>query len=266
MSWFKLTFLAAAVSAMAFAQAPVVAVGGVLDGASFTKGQAVAPGSVVSIFGGALANALQSGDTIPLSSVIGGVSVKFNDIPAGLYFVSSGQINAQIPWNVLGGGATSGTVNVVVTTPNGTSAPQAVQIAPYTAGIYTANPGGTGYAIAINTDGSLAAPAGTFAGVASHPAKVGDTIIVYANGLGAVDPPDTNGAASLDALRNTVTTPVVTIGGQKATVSFSGLTPQFPAINQLNVIVPNVPASNSVPMQIQIGNVKTPTGPIIAVQ
>src|ERR1035441_612808 len=69
-----------------------------------------------------------------------------------------------------------------VATVNGTPLPK------LTATIGAAEPGifsvgyGTGQAIAINSDGSLAAPAG----VATRPAKPGETIIILATGLGAV--------------------------------------------------------------------------------
>ena len=59
------------------AQVPTVADGGVLNGASFAKGQAVTPGSLISIFGSNLASHIAQADTIPLSNTLGGVSVQF---------------------------------------------------------------------------------------------------------------------------------------------------------------------------------------------
>ena len=117
-----------------------------------------------------------------------------------------------------------------------------------------------------NADGSLAAPAGAIPGIATHPAKVGDTLIVYANGLGAVSPAVANGAASLDALRSTNATPVVLIGGRQAVLAFSGLTPQFPGINQINLVVPQVSAGASIPLQIQMGGITSTDQVVIAIQ
>jgi uncharacterized protein (TIGR03437 family) len=259
----KLAILLSAVCGSVFAQVPQIDVGGVLDGATFTKGQAVAPGSLVSIFGSGFASALQSGDTVPLSTVLNGTSVSFNGILAGLDFVSSGQINAQVPWNALPSGA-SGTVTVMVTGPSGASAPMSVQIAPYSPGIYSIPPG-AGYAVAINADGSIAAPAGAIPGFPTHPAQVGDALVVYANGLGPVNIADPNGAASLDTTRTTVTMPVVLIGGKSAQVLFSGLTPQFPGVNQLNVVVPQVSIGNSVSIQVQEGGITSSPQVVIAV-
>jgi len=263
MSKAKLAIVIGAISGSVFAQAPQVAAGGVIDAATFTKGQAVAPGSLVSIFGTGLSSALAAGDTVPLSTSLNGTSVTFNGILAGLDFVSGGQINAQLPWNVLPAG-TSGTVNVVVTTPNGSSTAMTVPVAPASPGIFSIPPG-AGYAIAINADGSIAAPAGAIPGFPTHPAKVADALVVLANGLGPVDTPIANGAASLDATRHTVNTPVVLIGGKSSQVLFSGLTPQFPGVNQLNVVVPTVAIGNSVSIQVQQGAVTSSPQVLIAV-
>jgi uncharacterized protein (TIGR03437 family) len=255
---------------LATAQQPTVFTGGVINNASFAKGQPVAPGSEVAIFGTGLAQSLASFDTVPLSTSLAGTSVSFNGIQAPVYSVVNdlphgdggtyGQVNAQVPWNVA-----PGSVNVVVTTSKGSSAPLAVQIAAQAPGVFSFP--NSPYAIAINADGSLAAPAGVVPGVATHPAKVGDVLVVYATGLGAVSPAVANGAASLDQLRNTVAMPVVMIGGKQAVVSFSGLTPQFPGINQLNVAVPQGTASgSSVPLQIVLGGITTSATVVIAVQ
>ena len=58
----------AALACAAFAQTPVVAPGGVLNGASFDKttGAPVAPGALISIFGTDLSAASLSADSVPL--------------------------------------------------------------------------------------------------------------------------------------------------------------------------------------------------------
>jgi uncharacterized protein (TIGR03437 family) len=256
-------FLFLAIAVGTLAAQPIIATGGIVEGTSFTGGRAIAPGSVVTIFGSSLSAALQSGDTVPLSALVNDVSVTFNGVPAGLYFVSPGQINAQMPWNVLAAGSTSGSVNAVVTKSGVASAPMAVPINSFSPGIF--NIAGFGYAIAINSDGSIAAPVGAISGLATRPAKVGETIILYANGLGPVDSAIANGAASLDVLRRTTTLPTITIGGQQAQVVFSGLTPQFPGINQINLVIPSGATGNNVPIQIQTGGVTSVTGINIAV-
>src|ERR1044071_7569568 len=106
----------AALACAAFAQTPVVAPGGVLNGASFDKttGAPIAPGALVSIFGTDLAAATASADTVPLSTQLSGVTVTFNGVAAPLKDVvhnaaSGDQVNAQVPWEVLPAGTASGT-------------------------------------------------------------------------------------------------------------------------------------------------------------
>ncbi len=245
---------------------PAVFNGGVINGASYVPGQPVAPGSLVAIYGSNLSTATVPGDTVPLSMAINNTSVTFNGIQAPLLFVSGGQINAQMPWETLSANATTGTVNVVVMNGSTSSAPIAVQLQPIAPGIYSI-PTGAGYAVAVNNaDSSLAAPAGAIPGVFSHPANVGDAIILYANGLGPLDTPDADGAASGDQVRHTVTTPTLLLGGVQANVFFSGLAPQFPGVNQVNFFVPQVSAGNSIPLQLQAGGITTTDQVVMAVQ
>jgi uncharacterized protein (TIGR03437 family) len=243
---------------------PTIAAGGILNGASFQKGQAITPGSLISIFGTALASGTAQADSIPLSSSLGGVSVQFVNgaatANAPMLFVQpdnaasnvASQINLQVPWNIVPAG-TSATVNVVVTNNGVSSAPTPVTVAPFSPGIFSAN----GFAIAENVDGTFAWAAGTVPGLVTHAAKAGDVIIIYATGFGAVDTPVQDGQNSIDKLRNTVTAPIVMVGGISAQVLFSGLSPQFVGVNQLNIVVPNAAPGNHVPLQVQLGGITT---------
>jgi uncharacterized protein (TIGR03437 family) len=250
-----------AMGAAAFAQNPSVSAGGVVNAANGLG--TVAPGSLVSIFGGNLAGGLAQADSIPLATSLSNVSVTFNGIPAPLLFVSSGQINAQLPWNVLSSG-NSGTANVVVTNNKQASTAQTLQVGPFSPGIFAVG----NIAVAINSDGSLAAPANAIPGIATHPAKIGDPngLVILCTGLGAVTPAPVSGAASLDVLRTAVTTPTVLIGGQAAQVFFAGLSPQFVGVNQINLTIPaGTPTGNAVPIQISVGGITTSATITIAV-
>src|SRR5580692_299903 len=113
---FILTGVAIVCAATLSAQAPSVATGGVLDAGSFTKdaqghGTAVAPGSLVAIFGAFPGALLANADSIPYSTSLGGVSVTFNNVAAPLQnIVPTGAfpfINAQLPFEALSSGQTS---------------------------------------------------------------------------------------------------------------------------------------------------------------
>lgn len=251
----------AAAAAAAYGQTPAVSAGGVSNAANGLS--PVSPGSLVSIYGTELAAGLAQADSIPLATSLNNVSVTFNGVPAPLLFVSSGQINAQLPWNVLSSG-TVGTANVVVTRSGQASAAQSLQVGPFSPGIFAIG----SIAVAINPDGSIAAPAGAIPGIATKPAKIGDPggLVILCTGLGAVDPPGVNGAASLDALRTATTKPTVLIGGTPAQVVFAGMSPQFVGVNQINVGIPaGTPTGNAVSLQISLGSVTTSATITIAV-
>ena len=136
------------------------------------------------------------------------------------------------------------------------TAPATVALGPFSPGIFSVQ-FGVGQAIAFFADGVLAAPVNSIPGLTTRPAKVGDTVIIFATGLGAVDPPAQTGKQPATLTRAT-SPPVVLIGGVPATVAFAGLSPQFPGVNQINVVVPQgVVPGDALPLQIQVGGITT---------
>jgi uncharacterized protein (TIGR03437 family) len=260
-------------AAAVHAQSPVVAPGGVLNGASFDKtGQPVAPGSLVSIFGSNLAAATASADSIPLSTNLSSVSVAFNGVAAPLKDVVHGsgsdQINAQVPWEVLPAGTQSGTAQVVVTRNGVSSAPQSVNLGIAAPGIFTF-PGGIGQAVAYgNSDAAIAAPTNAGLPFSSHPAKINDptTLVILATGLGPVDPPvKTAGIPAAGVISRTVATPEVLVGNVLAQVVFSGMS-QFVGVYQINIVIaPGTPTGNTVPLQIRMNGITSTNQVTIAV-
>jgi uncharacterized protein (TIGR03437 family) len=248
------------------AQTPVLFDGGTVNGVTYAAGQPVAPGSIASLFGSELAASLAQADSVPLSTNLANVSVTMNGIPAPLFFISPGQINVQVPWNVLPDGVDSGLATVVVTRGQVTSNVQSVQIVPVAPAIFTTVSDGVGNAIAVNPDGTIAAPADSIPGLITRPAHAGDPIVILVTGLGAVTPVVANGANSVDQLRKTVNTPTVLIGGQPAQLLFSGLSPSFAAVNQINAVIPTGVGGPAVPLQLQIGEVTTSDQVTIAIQ
>jgi uncharacterized protein (TIGR03437 family) len=244
---------------------PAVNAGGVVNSGSYTA-QGVSPGSIVSVFGTNLAASTATASAIPLPTALSDVtSVTFNGVPAGLYFVSQNQINAQLPFDVLSAG--SGTVNILVTRSTGISAPQSVTLAPSSPGIFTTTGNGLGQAFAYdNTTGAIAAPAGTVVGsFLTVPISVssGHALIIACTGLGAVTPSIADYVAASDGtVRYTLLQPAVLIGGVPAQFVYSVLSPQFVSEYQIGVIPdPNTPTGDAVSVQIQIGGVTT-TNPV----
>jgi uncharacterized protein (TIGR03437 family) len=225
----------------------VDSVDSVVNAAWFAANQPVAPGSLVAIFGtgiGPAAGAVPSG---PSADTLAGVSVTFNGIPAPLLYVSARQINAQVPWEI------SGDADVIVTTSAGSTPPFKVASAPIAPGVFAY---ASGQALAFNPDGSMAGP--------SNPALAGETLTVFANGLGPVTPAIADGAASGDAVRMAGSTPVF-IAGVACDVTFAGLSSTLVGVNQLSVVVP-AGVHGVVPLLINAGGIVTSAGVTIAVQ
>ncbi len=255
-----LIFLTA--SGVAMAQPTV---GGVVNGASFVPGQPVAPGSLISIFGTKLAAAPAAADTIPLSTTLGGVTVKFvngsTTINAPLLYLQSNQINAVVPWDLLPGHV-SKNVDVVVTNKSGSSAQFSVKAAQFSPAIFAIGD----LAAVQNADGSLAQADGSIPGRTSHPAKIGDSIVIYATGLGPVDKPVADGAIPQSHTTvHSLHKPSVLFRGHSAVIQFSGLSPQFVGVYQLNVIVPEVTPGDKIPLQLVLGGIASPSSITVAV-
>ena len=274
----------AGVVAGTVAAQPTVNAGGVLNGASYSTTNP--PGSLIVIFGTNMASkagVLLSASSTPLSMKLQNssdtISVTINDKPAPMYYASTTQTSVQLPW-----GISDGNANIVVTRNGTASAPQQMQVAQFSPGIFTVTQNGQGMALAFNAipitvNGkpalAIAQPAGSVPGLPTVPAKVGDHMFVYCTGLGAVTPAIADGAApcalsgckTSDVQRKTTTQPKVMIGGVSAPVEFSGLAPQLVGVYQLNFKVPSgVPTGNTVPIQIQIGGASSRAGVTIAVQ
>ena len=226
----------------------------ILNAALPGNNEPVAPGSLVTIFGIGIGPSVGVSSTgAPLPNSTAGVSVTFNGIPAPLLYVSSRQINAQVPWNV------SGDARVVVTTKVSTTQFN-IATAPIAPAIFENG----GQAFAFNSDGTIACPSGSIVGVPSHPALAGDTLTVLANGLGPVAPAIADGAVSSDATRTTGPTPVF-IGGIACEVPFAGLSASAVGVSELKVVVPPG-VHGTVPLQINAGGFITPADITITIQ
>jgi uncharacterized protein (TIGR03437 family) len=146
----------------AFSQTAVIqGVGNAASGSSV-----VVPQMLVSIYGSNFASQTAFATGSPLPMQLGGASVTFNGIGAPLLYVSSRQINAQVPSGLQG----SSSANVVVQTPMGASAAFPVTVTPMgirdasplitsfgsAPGIFTQDSSGCGQAAALNihADGS----------------------------------------------------------------------------------------------------------------
>jgi uncharacterized protein (TIGR03437 family) len=99
-------------------------------------------------------------------------------------------------------------------------------------------------------------PAGAIAGVASRPAKAGDTITLYGVGFGAVTP--NIPAGQIVQASNALTQPFVLkfgVASTQAKVAYAGLAPGLVGLYQFNVIVPPSSGTGAVPLSFTLGGV-----------
>lgn len=250
------------------ADPPQVVPAGVVNAATSTAIPAV-PGSLMTILGSGLAygsGTLQSpGDvsSFYVPNRLFGLRVYGNGNRAGLLYASPNQANIQIPWELAG--QTQATMTI---TRNGVSEIVTIPVATYAPGLFAMNQRGTGQAAAIINTGEIAAPAGAFPG--SRPIHPGEYLALYGTGLGPLDrmdlgdavitPPPSYYATNGGPLRNTTTTPLVTVGGVSAMVQFSGFAPYMIGVYQVNILIPaNAPTGNAVPIVLSIGGVAANT-------
>ncbi len=242
---------------------------GVINAADGTVGQGLAPGSYASIFGDWLADFPKAFSTNSLPFSLGNVSVSFDvpddeaepdpdfgppsrlSVPGRLSFVSPGQINVQIPWELQGHSRA-----LVKVTVEGVPSTYAwfyqLPLHPYSPALFPYLDPGTGrwFAAAQHVGYELISP--------SNPATREETIVLYANGLGPTDPQPASGEPSpASPLAETVERPTATIGGLPATVEWSGMTPGSVGLYQVHVNVPRDLPSGDQPVVITIGGVSS---------
>ena len=118
------------------------------------------------------------------------------------------------------------------------------------------NLNGIQHAAALLSDlQTFALPTGAIAGVASRPAKPGDTLVLYGIGFGAVSGGLTAGTV-VSQSNSLLLSFEIDIAGVQAQVSYSGLAPGFTGLYQFNFTVPQVPDSNSAALTFKLNGVE----------
>jgi uncharacterized protein (TIGR03437 family) len=239
------------------AQQPVLYHRGTINAASLAPfglpNAPIARGSIFTVFGENLGPATgQQVSTFPIAATLGGVSLSVTQngvtTPAYPIYVSVNQINAVMPSSAVAGPATlrlsyQGAKSNAITIVIGNSAP----------GIFALSSGGFGPGIVQNYP---SAGGGPFLNSLAVPATPGETIVIWATGLGPVTFPD-NVAPTAGNVAATVT---ATIGGQAAAVQYSGRSPCCSGVDQVVVNVPqNTPLGCWVPVTLNAGGVVSNT-------
>lgn len=194
---------------------PFVTTSAVTGPFTFSKGS-VAPGEIISVFGDALGPA--TGFLTASGSVqtkLGDVQVMFDGVAAPLFFTSNGQLNVEVPYEVAGHGTT------VLTVVNGAMTNDALtlQVAAAAPDILP---------FAVNADGARNS--------AATPAAPGFVLLLFATGLGVLDPLVKTGelaagiayAAGVAVLVDAVPYPEMLL--------YAGAAPGFTGLNQIDLL------------------------------
>jgi uncharacterized protein (TIGR03437 family) len=209
---------------------PAPAIAAVANGASFK--QTYAPGMLLSVFGTNLASATEAASSLPLPDSLAGVSATINGVAAPLYYVSSSQLNIQVPYEVAAGGTATLSIDN-----NGKTTTQSFAVASAAPGIFT------------NEDGAV---------VPVSSATRGSVISFYITGAGALTPQLATGAAPSPAtaiaeLPKPTQYTIVTIGGVQAPIEFIGNSAGLVGVVQVNVQVPTTVATGTQQLVVTIG-------------
>jgi uncharacterized protein (TIGR03437 family) len=213
---------------------PVLAANGVVNAGDFST--AIAPGSLVSLFGQNLAIRPVSAPTLPLPSQLAGVSVSANGVPAPVLYASPTQVNVQMPFEV------SGQVTLQVTTPNG-SASTKVNVVPTAPSI-------------------LAVVVGDELNSSSNPAVPGGYVTLYLTGLGATASAIATGQAAPAAAVPVAAAVQVKVANSLLQPLYAGLAPGFAGVDQVNFELPPGLGSGVFSIQVVAGGATSGAVPL----
>jgi uncharacterized protein (TIGR03437 family) len=209
---------------------------------------ACSPGGRVALIGTDFTSqAPQTSTSFPLPTELAGLQVKVNGIPTPLFFASDSQVTFQCP--LLPPGTP---LDITLEGPNGLARSPAVTImreaAPELFTLGATNQGlillGTTNQIAMQTNRA----------VPSRPAQIGESLTIYASGLGESDggvPAGTPAPlGSPVMLKNRIR---VVVGGLEIDPTFAGLAQGTVGLSQVDAqIRPDVLAGSAVPLYVEV--------------
>ncbi|HXB73239.1 MAG TPA: hypothetical protein VNY05_33690, partial [Candidatus Acidoferrales bacterium] len=202
----------------------------------------VAPGEIVSIFGLRIGPVTAVPGTFDasglLSNLVGGTEVRFDGVPAPLFYVQSAQVNAQVPYTVAGAtlthmevlylGQSAGTLDL----PVAAAAPAL-------------------FTIAINQDGSTNSQ--------SSPAPRGTILTFFATGEGLTDGANISGQPAPAPYPRPVLPVSLAIAGVNADLLYAGAVPGGVGVLQVNARVPGGFVSpGPTAIELTLGNFTAP--------
>jgi uncharacterized protein (TIGR03437 family) len=241
--------------------APFFTAASIVQAATQTA-ETLAPNTLATIYGANLSwtthvvnsNDLEQG-TLPTS--LDGVTVIVHGIICKLLYVSPGQINFLIPYEL-----TASTAQVLVER-QGVAGPVGLDSLPaVTINLATTAPGffewSGNFIVAEHADGSLI--------TAASPAQASETVVLYSAGLGRTVPDSASGVPPAMAATILYASQLqIVLNGSilpQASIYYAGVTPGYAGLYQINVTLPDVLPPDP-EIQVVIGTQASPTGVLL---
>jgi uncharacterized protein (TIGR03437 family) len=230
---------------------PYVAPAGVINAAGLTPKPDLAAGSVVSVYGASMANAVVAAPSGPLPQTLGGATATIGDRIAPLFFVSPDQVNLQLP-SILDPGPYTLTISVQGL-PDATANFTVARNAP---GIFTRTVGDKTVAVIEHQDGTLVAP--------DSPALQGELLSLFVTGLGPLSPARLDGLAIPNTpVFNALDPVTVLVGGVALPAEAAFASPGRVAVDEVQFrLTANTPSSTTAQLQIQVGQHTSNSAPL----
>ena len=223
-------------------------ISGLYNAASYQQDQTCSPGSLATLVGTGFTGAdLVQANVVPWPTSLGGLQLTANSIPVPLLAVTDTLIQFQCPVLPVGSAIT------MIVNPRSGQASDPLQfvLKEATPALFILNSNDQGAVLIAGTN-LIAMP--TTDGLPSRPAKQGEYLAIYADGLGPVKEVLAPGApAPIDHVIPAIDQMVVVVGTVQLTPSFAGLAPGLAGLYQVNVqLTTDVPIGDSIPMYVSV--------------
>jgi uncharacterized protein (TIGR03437 family) len=250
---------------------PSIQSGGVVSLSDFGGFTSVARGTWIEIHGSNFATTPRewaasdfTGGGVVAPTSLDGVSVTIGGQPAYVEYISPTQVNVLASPNT-----PTGSQQVVVTNPAGSSPPASIAVNPLLPGLLAPASfriNGTQYVTALFTDGvTFVLPPGAVPGVSSRLAQPGDTVVLYGIGFGPVTPNLPIG--QIVSQQNQLASPFqISVGGVSAKLVYDGLAPNYVGLYTFYLVVPDIAATGTAPLTFTVNGVSGTQTLTLAVQ
>jgi uncharacterized protein (TIGR03437 family) len=213
----------------------------VVNAASLAQGP-MAPGESITIYGAGIGPDTGVAGTLLstglYTTLLGGAEVRFDGVPAPLFYAQAGQINAQVPYTVAGATST----HIELFYQNQPVGSLDVAVAPAAPGLFPA---------VGNQDGSTNSR--------SAPASRGTVVTLYATGDGLTNGANIAGLPAAPPYARPAAPVTLSIGGVNAQLLYAGSAPGLVGLLQLNAIVPGgIIAPGQAVVTLTVGSVTSP--------